>query len=572
MLFNPHVGFYHNSLLFFPEGISPLMVGMPTLYAMASVPFQALFGIIFTQNMRALVSFPITSLGMFLLVDYLIRDKKAAFFAGLVFVLHPFRNAGILYQFLLFDWVPYYALFLLKMFRERKLRDAVLAGVFLSAVVLTNLYYAVFCILFSGILFFYNLCTVPKRLFSLHFLKRMGVFAGVFFALTSWFIIPLLMESGKVDSRVTEGKQNLDRIATYSGKADLLNYFLPNDSSLILSGHRIPDMSGGMFLGNGIMLLSLFACIKLRKERDVRFWAWTAFLFFLLSLGPVLWIGGRANFTFKNLSVVFPMPFILASYIPFINGVRSTPRYAIMVVFALAILSAYGIHYIRTAYLSVRASNKLQIAILSVLSLWMGAEYFRPIPPLYTRDVVGEISEFYQVIQEDKSDCTVLEVPVYRLNWRTTYPQMVHHKPILGGHGERIPAKYQWDYFDRIPIIDALSFPGALIPNTDIESVRDRLSPTSDLIMSFFKIKYLVVHKDVLRRDPVANYHLEPEGLEKLDRFIREIVGARRIYEDEDISGYILDKKLPPWNNRLEINKDDKVVLTIAYPEPGKKP
>jgi len=571
MLFNPNVGFYHNNLLFFPEGISSLMVGMPTLYAIGSIPFQSLFGIVLTQNVRSLLSFPITSLGMFLLVDYLIRDKKAAFLAGLVLVLHPFRNASMLYQLLLFDWVPYYVLFLLKMFRETKLRYAAFAGLCLAAVVLTNLYYAVFCVLFSGILFFYDLCTVPKRLFNLNFLKRMGIFAGVFLVLTGWFVFPMLMESARVDPRVVEEKQNLDRIATYSGRADVLNHFLPHESSLIFSGHRGPNMMG-MFLGNGMVLLSLFACVKLRKNRDVRFWAWTAVLFFLLALGPILWINGKGTFTFKNLKVIFPMPFILVSYIPFINGVRTTYRYATMVIFALAVLSAYGYHYIRTAYSKVRASNKLQIAVLVFLSLWMEAEYFRPMPPLYTRDVLGEISEFYEIIQADKSECTVLEVPTYRLNWRTIYPQMVHHKPILGGHAERIPAKYQWDYFDKIPIIDALSFPGALIPKIDIERSRDQLTPTSDLVMSFFKIKYIVVHKDVLRRDPAENYHLEPEGLQKLDRFIREIVGARKIYEDDDTWGYILDKKLPPWDNHLEVSRDDKVVLTVRYPESEKKP
>lgn len=144
---------------------------------------------------------------------------------------------------------------------------------------------------------------------------------------------------------------------------------------------------------------------------------------------------------------------------------------------------------------------------------------------------------------------------------------MVHHKPILGGHGERIPAKYQWNYFNQIPIIDALSFPGAVIPNMDVDKLRGQLTSTSDLVMGFFKVKYIVVHKDVLRRDPAKNYHLEPEGLQKLDRFIQEIVGARKIYEDDATWGYILDKKLPPWDNRLEVRKEDEVVLTIQYPE-----
>ena len=571
MLLNPSVGFWHNNLLFFPEGMSPLRVGMPTLYALVSVPFQFLFGIPLTQNIRSLLSFPITSLGMFLLVDYLIRDKKAAFLAGLVFVLHPFRNASTQYQFLLFDWVPYYVLFLLKTFRETKLRNAVLTGLSLAAVVLTNLYYAVFCILFSGMLFFYDLCTVPKRLFHLSFLKRMGILAGVFLSVTSWFVFPMIIEITRLDPRVVEEKGNLDRIATYSGKADVLNYFLPGESSLIFPGHRIPNMAG-MFLGNGMVLLSLFACIKLRKDRDARFWAWTALLFFLLSLGPILWINGKGTFTFKNLQVVFPMPFILVSYIPFINGLRTTSNYAIMTVFSLTVLSAYAYHYIRTAYSRARASNKLQIAILAFLSVWMWAEYLRPIPPLYTRDVMGEISEFYKIIEEDNSECTVLEVPTYRLNWRTIYPQMVHHKPILGGHGERIPAKYQWNYFDQIPVISVLSFPGATIPNLNMEGLRDQLSSTSDLVMGFFRVKYIVVHKDVLRRDPVENYHLEPEGLQKLDRFVQEIIGARKIYEDDATWGYILDKKLPPWDDRLEVREDDEVVLTVRYPESKKKP
>ena len=82
-----------------------------------------------------------------------------------------------------------------------------------------------------------------------------------------------------------------------------------------------------------------------RARRRLSRWIWTALVFGVLALGPLLQIGGRYRFSLDNLlpeGVTFPLPFTLLHFIPFINANRAPNRNSVILMLALAVLAGYG--------------------------------------------------------------------------------------------------------------------------------------------------------------------------------------------------------------------------------------
>ena len=100
---------------------------------MASIPFQAAFGLIFGSNILRLL-FPIlAAYGAFLLVHNLVQDRVAAFVAGSAFGYSPFMQAHLQgHDFVITgsSWIPWYTLFLIRTFRNVRWSDALFAAAF----------------------------------------------------------------------------------------------------------------------------------------------------------------------------------------------------------------------------------------------------------------------------------------------------------------------------------------------------------------------------------------------------------------------------------------------------------
>src|SRR4029453_1192381 len=87
---------------------------------------------VFTYNLLVLLSFPLTALGTYLLARELWSDRRAAFLAGLIVGFCPFRfsHAVAHLSIVSTQWIPFFFLYLERLISRRKLKDAVLAGVF----------------------------------------------------------------------------------------------------------------------------------------------------------------------------------------------------------------------------------------------------------------------------------------------------------------------------------------------------------------------------------------------------------------------------------------------------------
>jgi hypothetical protein len=99
-----------------------------------------------------------------------------------------------------------------------------------------------------------------------------------------------------------------------------------------------------VFLGFVTLALAVIGAIAARRRLAA--WIWTALIFGILALGPLLQIAGRYRFSLDKLlpeGVTLPLPFTLLHFLPFISANRAPNRNSTILMLALAVLAGYGV-------------------------------------------------------------------------------------------------------------------------------------------------------------------------------------------------------------------------------------
>jgi hypothetical protein len=138
----------------------------------------------------------------------------------------------------------------------------------------------------------------------------------------------------------------------------------------------------------------------------------------------------------------------------------------------------------------------------------------------------------YEQIAREPGDFTVLEIPSF--HWRfaaknSTY-QATHQKRILRAYTNRIAPDVA-DYFNlrQTPIVVRSlrilegAEQGIL---TEDETAEDRA--VLDRTLNLFHVRYAILHRD----------QLEAESAAETDAYLRDVLGATVIYQDEQVTGY----------------------------------
>jgi len=154
-------------------------------------------------------------------------------------------------------------------------------------------------------------------------------------------LAPLLLQLAQ---RSRQGDTGFDPRLTQFFSADLLDFFLPNPRhplwgsafAPISAGFHKGDGGFGLSLGWVTMALGVVTAIALLRAREGRRWLWGSVIFWLLSFGPALHIGG-------HILQGIPMPqVLLAKVVPFLAGSRTPLRYIAPAQLCLAVMVAAG--------------------------------------------------------------------------------------------------------------------------------------------------------------------------------------------------------------------------------------
>jgi hypothetical protein len=427
--------------IFAPYGASLAFHAFVFLKAFLAIPLQLIFSAWTAYNILILATFALAGYGMFLLARHLTGDDRAAWIAGLVYAFSPYmltRGTGHL-NYLSSEWIPLYALCLIRLLETRERRWALGGALCLLLTAYCEYYYLIYLTLFTAIYLGWQLrrekAAVLDRTFLKHF-ALMGAVAAVGFAPVLWMLF------GTAQSGYLYGGWG----ASAKLGADLLAFVTPPPGSLLygdIGAGLYEVFSGGnavegtVFAGYLVLGLAATCIARLRHDESLRPWLWLTLIFFLLSLGPLLHVGGDFVFGFGPVRFAVPLPYVVVRYLPLIKGARVPARFDIMIVLGLAVLSAYGVRYWLER---VDRPGRWTVAIVILIAL----EYLRipyPVAPV-------DVPVAYEKVARDERDLVVMDVPLgWRTGWGSTgrsfdrqqLYQIVHGKRLLGGFASRVP-------------------------------------------------------------------------------------------------------------------------------------
>jgi len=601
----------HSALIWYPLGIDLILYTYNLFNAVIALPLQLAFTLPAASNMSLLFATTMSGFGTYLLACYVLRGAYsvtgedrgetdetrqtplyaprptlhitylAAFLAGLIYAFASNRAIYAAlghYDMVTTQWLPFYALYLLKTLREPKLKNAVLAGLFFAMAALAEMIFASFLALFTAIVV---LAVWRQWRLRWNALGRLALAMAVAVLIWAPVLVPIAREFLTGDYALTGWGESVKL------SADAVGLVTPTDLNPIATAIASPGVTPSehwtaalraveegkgrfgdintVFLGYVTLALALLGAWTGRRR--LKPWIWTAIVFGVLALGPLLQISGRYRFSLDNMlpeGVTFPLPFTLLHFIPFINGNRAPNRNSVILMLALAVLAGYGAAWllgrvgrrgnketgkqgVRTASLSTRLPVYLSICLLALLIL---AEHLAV--PLPTTDAT--VPQVYRQIAGEPGDFAIMQLP---LGWRNSfgvlgseqtnlqYFQTAHGKPMLGGNISRAPA-YKMDYFARIPLFKAL---------TDLEMYRE-VSPETDAaarkqagdLMALYDVRYFITTPPIPGRFPyqdtwqrTEDYALDVLPLEKAPVWEQDGYRAYRVIQPAVASPFRLD-------------------------------
>ena len=550
-IFNPGLTkLTHDYLIFHPYGIP-------------ASPFQSAFNQILTYllssvmalhqayNILWLFSFIFGAYGTYLLTKYLSNDKLSSFIAGLVFAFSPYHCAHSLGHFgaTSIEWIPFCALYLMKMFREGGIRNSFFAGIFFILVAMSDLQYMVFMGIFVLLLFLYEIYIVLRNEKQDYKEKLESIFYkySLFGVISFLGLIPLTMEN-ILTAISNDNFLKMDPFEAITYSTDLLSFFLPSVLHPIFGDFTkdiYSNFSGNTsenttFIGYTVILLSLFAIGRLKENKYVKFWSISALFFSLLSLGPLLHINGSTSFTVFQTTI--PLPHLALYYlVPFMDNCRTTGRFFVIASLSFAVLTGYGI----SELLKSNKNNKKIIAV--VISSLIIFEYLA-IP--FPMSVVNQPS-FYKEISQDEDNYALLEIPAtlkYVASVNTIYYQTIHKKPVVGNVAARYPSNAR-DFELNTPVVRELTY---LQPLT-VDILNPDINQVGTSILNYYNISYIVLH---------TNYMNDKE-VDLAEKLIQKTLHTeRKTYEKDSLIVYRVKKEpVKPfmilkdnWYNREEWN------------------
>jgi len=217
--------------------------------------------------------------------------------------------------------------------------------------------------------------------------------------------------------------------------ANLAAFVVPRPDATPLYGRTFAGPSaaiskgiGGheVFLGFPLLLLAAVAIVR-RPRGWTLVAAGLAAVFLVLSLGPVLKVGG--------VNTGWPMPYALLMQVPPFDMGRTPVRCVLLAVFALAFPAAQGLASVREAA-RVRWGLGAARAATALFLAWTVAEVYSPGPVIGTYTPPAALARLVPG--------AVVNIPISVFDGRAVFLQTFHGHPIATGFvSRRTPAQLE---------------------------------------------------------------------------------------------------------------------------------
>lgn len=547
---------------FYPLGVSLVLYTYNLFNAVVSLPLQAFLPLPAISNLSFFFATVLSGYGAFLLVEYLLREPRhdtrtaylAAFLSGLIYAFGSYRlvySAMGHYDMWSTTWIPFYTLYLVKMIREQRLRNAVLAGIFLFLAMLCEMIFGVFLGMLTLILLAFAVGRRERGRVAGGLRALLGRLAMMILLATALYLPMLVLILGEMFGGYEltgwgdAEKLSVDLVGLVTPTAlhPLGGDWVETLRQTLEGTSRFRDVNT-VFLGWAGLVLATVGAVRYRRRLAA--WITSFVVFALFSLGPVLQINGRALFDLDGLQVNVPLPFILLHYMPVIKANRVPNRFSVVLMLALAVLAGFGAYWLLTKLR--RSRVLLAVGCILLATLLVFEHWSAPLPLTDAR-----IPPVYDQIAADQDDFAILQLP---LGWRnsfgvqgaentqTQYYQSYHHKRLLSGNISRNPP-FKFDYFRRVPILDSLI---ALQTYGQVDAGR-RASDQAGAgdFVGFYDLRYVVVAPGVPGRPPYV------DNRDEAVRYVEEVLPVEKVYDRDGWLLYRVDQPPPPGRLAVEL-------------------
>jgi hypothetical protein len=490
-----------------------------------ALPLLSLFDLVLTSNLITLFSFGLSGLAIYLLVHDLTDDPLPSFIAGLVYACSPYRFAHLSghYQLITIEWIPFYALYTLRYYRKADRSHLAFAALFALLTSLTDYYYALYLIVWSGLLALYRLIFMPERPKTLARARSLAGTAVLVHLPLIGLMLWGISQGGWVGRPVGS-----DMLEAFS--ADLAGFMVPSIqhpvfgawAQQISQGWNTQFAEHTVYLGITPLILMLVATIMISNwSIQIKWWILTFWFFALFALGPVLHWRGQA---------LFSLPYQWFVEVPLFREARIPSRWIVMSSLSLAVVVGHMLSWVGKRW------DKYSITINFCIAFLILFEYL-PIP-LHLAD--RSVPLVYYTLKQDKQQGTVLDMPL-GLNGSFTslggwnpqamYFQTITARPIIGAHISRIPlsvinAYAQMSIIGRLAKIEQ----GENYTAADVQ-VDQR---TRDEVVQMLDLRYIVI-PEWYEKEPGSKYILQV-----FRGCLEELTG------DHKASGYRVLRPCPP--------------------------
>lgn len=427
-LSDPDRQIYHTELLFYPAGADLHYHDLSLLNAGLSLPLQPFLGLIPIYNLLVLLHSVLSGWAMYLLVQYTVRHRGIAFFAGFAFAFCPYRIAHLHghLSLLATEWIPLFFYCLLRMLNRNDKKTgrwwwSFCAALCFAAAALSSYYYAVILAVAAAVFlpgYFFDL----KRLPSPSDPVRLGGTAILTFLILMPAVLPLFRYYAAHGAELHATDQ-----FTLSFSADPRAYLLPSPFHPLWKNALAKTLPNGTFHGGlvegtvtpGYTLSVLGLAGFIISKRSWR-WRLTGLIGFILSLGPVLMPG--------SMRTHIPLPYAYLEKLPLMNIARVPARFSVLVTFSLVLLAS---RFLRHLGLSPRF---LRNVVWTLMGISFFECWFYPCP-MEPAAVPATIRYLAATPDRDPVFVTVMDSKEHM------YYQAVHGHPVsTGSLSRRNPA------------------------------------------------------------------------------------------------------------------------------------
>ncbi|MDE1850740.1 MAG: hypothetical protein KGH54_03030 [Candidatus Micrarchaeota archaeon] len=462
-IFALHASPYATNLLYAPIGANLVTETLSPIAAIFSLPFQAL-GLAFSYNVLFFLDFALSGLFMFLLADHIVKNRYAAFIAGIVFAFSPFHlmHAGVGHlNWDSIQFLPLFVLLLLKMIEEERARHAIYAGIALALLlfwgdpeqgIITLMFVALFLLVYVS-----RSREALMRIINFAFLKNSLIIVAVAALVSSPFLVPIA--NGIAHGALAAANQNNSLKSYMISSNPLLSFFLPSPYNNFFSWasasydsiYSVNPTERVAYIGYAALALVAIGVWKDRKNgfAGILPWLIVTLFFAYLSMGPYVQVGSYSSPGQDSVPGIYPA----FTQMPIINLVREPARFELIVTLGLAVIAAMGFRGLIEVYKGrIKIKRLERYAAIAIVALMLVEYNGIPVSGGFISSYFFNIaiSPGYQMLHQ-ASNFTVMILPTIQnigenptvfhpqlYTGMSMYLQTAFAKPIIGGYTSRV--------------------------------------------------------------------------------------------------------------------------------------